>query len=68
LSRILAAKSGKWRSPLQIITKPVGCWSLEKFGDGDALAADEELGAGMVGFIEGGDAGEEFHGVMEADG
>lgn len=35
--------------------KPVECWSLEKFGDGNACAADEEVGIGVVGFMEGGD-------------
>jgi len=40
------------------ITKPVGGGCLEEFGYGDTLAADQELGGGMVGFIEGGDAGE----------
>jgi len=29
---------------------------LEEFGDGDALAAAEELGGWVVGFVEGGDA------------
>ena len=32
-----------------------GC--LEEFGDGNALAADEEFGGGLVGLVEGGDAG-----------
>ena len=40
--------------------KPVGGGGLEEFGDGDTLAADEELGGGMVGFVEGGDAGQGF--------
>lgn len=31
---------------------------MEEFGDGDALAADEELAGGVVGFVEGGDTGE----------
>lgn len=29
---------------------------LEEFGDGNSLATDEELGGGMMGFVEGGDA------------
>ena len=36
----------------------MGCRGLEEFGDGDALAADEEFGGGVMGLIEGGDAGE----------
>jgi hypothetical protein len=38
----------------------VGGGGLEELGDGDALAADEEFGSGVVGFVKGGDAGEEF--------
>ena len=30
---------------------------MEEFGDGDALAADEELAGGVVGLVEDGDAG-----------
>ncbi len=33
---------------------------MEELGDGDALAADEEFGGGVVGFVKGGDVGEEF--------
>jgi len=36
----------------------VGSRGLEEFGDGDALAADEEFGGWVVGFVEGGDAGQ----------
>lgn len=32
-------------------SQPVGCRSLEKFGDGNALAADEEFGGGVVCFV-----------------
>jgi hypothetical protein len=36
---------------------------LEKFVDGDALAADEELAGGVVEFVEDGNAWEKiFHG------
>lgn len=38
---------------------------MEEFGDGDALAAAEELAGGVVGFIEGGDARE---GLFAVDG
>ena len=40
--------------------EPVGCGGLEKFGDGNALATDEEFGGGVVCFVEGGNAGESF--------
>ena len=39
----------------------MGRGGLEELGDGDALAADEEFGSGVVGFVKGGDAEEEFH-------
>ena len=38
----------------------MGSGGLEEFGDRDALATDEEFGGGMVGFVEGGDAGQGF--------
>ena len=40
--------------------QPVGCVGLDEFGDGNALATDEEFGGGVVCFVEGGDAGEGF--------
>jgi len=43
--------------PLSGVGEPVGCGGLEEFGDGDALAADEEFGRWLMGFVEGGDAG-----------
>ena len=35
----------------------MGRGGLEEFGDGNALATDELLGRGVMGFTEGGDAG-----------
>ena len=43
---------------LRLLAEPVGGGGLEEIGDGNALAADEEFAGGVVGFVEGGDAGE----------
>jgi hypothetical protein len=45
----------------------MGSRSLEEFGDGDTLAADEELAGRVVGFIEGGDAGERLFATAAFD-
>ena len=58
-----AAVVWRWMLDVRIFfSEPVGCGGLEEFGDGDALAADEEFGGWVVGFVEGGNAGEVVHG------
>jgi hypothetical protein len=60
--RHLIVRPGPWTqwAALRFVTNPVGGGGLEELGDGDALAADEEFGSGVVGFVKGGDVGEVF--------